>query len=166
MNENLLTFRLVQEFHRAGVAVGRCLAQANRCLAQFLILFWRKCRRGRFFENLLVAALNRAVAHAGGPGSSVVVGDDLDFDVARSLHELLQENRRVAKGFEGLGARALKSLWKLAGRANTANAVTAAARRGLNKERVAQPLSVAFGIGERFHRAVAPGRNRNLRLLG
>jgi hypothetical protein len=39
----------------------------------------------------------------------MVVGDDLHFDVACSLNELLDENGRVSKGLERL-ARALEKL--------------------------------------------------------
>ena len=166
MKEKLLAFRLVQELHGAGVAIARRLAQAHRRLAQRLILLRRERRRGRFFENLLVAALDGAVAHAGGPGGSVVVGDDLHLDVARALYQLFHENRGVAEGLERLGAGALKGFGKLARRMHPANAVTAAAGRGFNQERIAQPLGMALGIVEGFHRAAAPGRDRDLRLLG
>jgi hypothetical protein len=56
--------------------IARSLTQAHRRFAQRLILLRRKRRRGRFLENFLVAALDGAVAHAGGPRCSVVVGDD------------------------------------------------------------------------------------------
>ena len=77
-------FRLVQEFDSAGVVIARCLTQAHRRLAQRLILLRRKRRRGRFFEDFLVASLDGAVAHSGGPCRPVVVGNDLDFDVTRA----------------------------------------------------------------------------------
>ena len=160
-------FRLVQEFHRAGVAVARGLAQAYRCFAQSLILFGRKRRRRRFLKNLLVAALNGAVAHPACPGCSMVVGDDLHLNVARSpLNELLHENGRVAKGLECFGASALESFWKLAGLTNPANSVTPTPSGGLNKEWVAQVFRVVFGVGERLYRAVAPGGYLDLLLLG
>ena len=62
-----LAFRFVQELHGAGVVVSRRLAQTHRRLAQRLILFRRKRRRGRFLKNLLVAALDGAIAHAQRP---------------------------------------------------------------------------------------------------
>ena len=151
-------FRLVQEFHRAGIAVARGLAQAHRRFAKSLILFWSKNRAGGFLKNLLVAALDSAVAHPASPGGSVVVGDDLHLNVACStLNKLLHENGRVAKGLECLGASALESFGEVAGLTNFANSVTPTPSGGLNKEWVAQVLSVAFGVGERLHRAVAPG---------
>ena len=166
MNEKRLTFRFVQEFDGAGIVIARRLAQAHRRLAQRLILLGRERRRGRFFQDFLVAALDGAVAHAGGPRGSVVVGNDLDLDVARALHQLLHENGGIAEGLERLGAGALEGLRKLVCRMHPANPVTAASGRGLNKKRIAQALGMAPSLVERFHRPAAPGRYRYLRLLG
>ena len=105
-------FWFIEKFHRAGVVISGCLAQAHCRLAQRLILLQRECRGRRFFEDFLMAALNRTVAHADGPGGSIVVGNDLHFDVARLLHHLLHENSGIAEGFEGFGAGALKGLRK------------------------------------------------------
>ena len=117
MNRKRPALRLIQEFHRARVVIARRLAQAHRRLAQRLILLRRECGRGRFFQNFLVAALDRAVAYAGGPGGPVVVGNDLDFNVARALNQSLHENGGIAESFERFGAGALKSLRKF-GRLN------------------------------------------------
>ena len=83
--QEAVDFRFVQELHRAGVVIARRLTQAHRRLAQRLILFGRKRRRRSFFEDFLVASLDGAVAHAGGPRRPIVVGNDLDLDVARAL---------------------------------------------------------------------------------
>jgi hypothetical protein len=138
---------LVQELHRTGVAVGRRLAQAYRCLTQHLILLGGKRWGGSFFEDFLVAALNRAVAHPCGPRFSVLIGDDLDFDVARVLQQSLHENSGVAEGLEGFGARALKSLRELTRRTYPPNPVAAAPGRSFNKEWIAQALGVMLGVG-------------------
>jgi hypothetical protein len=106
-------FRFVQEFDCAGVVIARCLTQSHRRLPQRLILLRRKRRRGCFFENFLVASLDGAVAHAGGPCCSVVVGNNLDLDVTRALHLLLHENGRIPEGLERLGPGASKGLRKL-----------------------------------------------------
>jgi len=66
-------------------------------------------------REFLVAALNGAVAHADRPRLAMEVCDYLDFDVACSLNQLLDENSWVSKGLERLGAGAPKSFWKLAG---------------------------------------------------
>src|ERR1039458_6559761 len=160
--KELPAFRLIQEFHGACIAVAGGLAQAHCRFAQCLILFPRERRRWRFLKNFLVTALNGAVAHADGPRCSMVVCHHLHFDVACSLNQLLHENSWVSKGLERLDAGALKSFWKLTGRKHPADPVTATPCGSLKNEWIAQALSVALGIGERFHRAAAPARYRDL----
>jgi hypothetical protein len=53
---------------------------------------------GRFLDHLLVAALHRAVALAQIDRVAVLVGEHLDFDVARVLEELLHVHRGVVEG--------------------------------------------------------------------
>ena len=97
-----------------GVAIAGCLAEAHRSFAQELIQFQREARRRRLFQDLLMAALDGAVAHAGRPGCAVVVGDDLDLNVAdATLDQLFHEDGGIAEGFERLGAGALERIRKL-----------------------------------------------------
>jgi hypothetical protein len=79
---------------------------------------------------------------------------------------MLQENGWVPEGLGRLGPGAGKGLWELVRRTHQANPVATASGGGLNKERIAQALSMALGVGKGFHRPVAPGRHRYLRLLG
>ena len=94
-----------------------------------------------------------------------MIGDDLHLNVARRLNQLLHENGGIAEGFKRLGASAFKSQRELGRRIHAPNPMTAASRRGFNQKRIAQALGVALGLGERFHRAAAPWRNRYLGLL-
>ena len=55
-----------------------------------------------------MAALDGAVPHPGRPGRSVLVGDDLDLHMARTLQQLLHENRGIAERLEGFGTSALQ----------------------------------------------------------
>ena len=109
-----MAFRFVQELHRAGVVVARRLAQTHRRLTQFLILLSRERRGRRFLQDFLVAALDGAVAHPGGPRCSVVVGDDLDFDVARPFHQLLHENGGVPERLKCLASGRSRTLPEVA----------------------------------------------------
>src|SRR5208282_6304886 len=97
---------------------------------------------------LLVASLDGAVAHASGPRRPVVVSNDLDFDVACALHQLLQENGWVAKGLERFGAGTGKGLRKLVYGMHQANPVATASGSGLNKERITKAFGMALGVGE------------------
>ena len=87
-----LSFGLIQEFHSPGIAITSKLAQAHSGVAKFEILSGRERGRRGFFENFLMAALDGAVAHAGGPSGSEIVSDDLDFDVASPRDQPFQKN--------------------------------------------------------------------------
>ena len=54
-------------------------------------------RRRRFLDDLLVAALHRAVALAEVDRVALAVGEHLDLDVARVLEELLHVDQVVAE---------------------------------------------------------------------
>src|SRR3712207_9239632 len=60
-------------------------------LAQRGVLRGAERRRAGLLDDLLVAPLHRAVAHAGRPDRAVLVGDDLDLDVAAALYQPLHE---------------------------------------------------------------------------
>ena len=62
-------------------------------------------RRGRFLDDLLVAALHRAVALAQMDDVAVVVGEHLELDVARPLEEFLHVDLVVAEGRARFGLR-------------------------------------------------------------
>lgn len=55
-----------------------------------------------------MAALHGAVALIQVHGVALVVGQDLDLNVARVLHKLLHKHRAVAERRPRFGARALK----------------------------------------------------------
>ncbi|EKD60207.1 MAG: hypothetical protein ACD_54C00887G0001 [uncultured bacterium] len=85
------------EFHRAGAGIAHRFRQgaglfahrAARCLVQK--------RRRRFLDHLLVASLDRAFAFVQVDAIAVLVGQHLNFDVARLRHEFLDENPVIAK---------------------------------------------------------------------
>src|SRR6476661_493151 len=91
--------------------------------------------RRRLLENLLVAALNRAVALAERRDAAVLVGEELDLDMARPLEIALAEDRVVAKRGCRLAPRGRKRLVQLLGRTDDAHAAPAASRGSLDEER-------------------------------
>ena len=147
----LLSLWIVEEFHGAGIVVSGQFAEANSGFAKFEILIRRKRRRRRFFEDLLMPALDGAIAHAGGPRRSVIVGDDLDLNVAGSFDQSLDKNSGIAEGLEGLDTGTLKRLRELAGGVHQADAMATAASGGFDQKRKAQPLSMRQRIGDGFH---------------
>ncbi len=80
---------LVQELEGARAAVAHLLAGGGAAVAHALDQAARDAGRRRFLDDLLVAALHRAVAFAQPDGVLVLVGQHLDLDVARVLQELL-----------------------------------------------------------------------------
>jgi hypothetical protein len=99
-----------EEFDGAGVAVSCGFAQTNCSLPEFFIFVGRKSRRRCFFQNFLVPALNRAISNAYGPRGSMLIGNDLDLDVAGVLHSFLEEDCRVSECLKGLRAGGFKRL--------------------------------------------------------
>ena len=79
-----------QELHRAGVGVARCgdgLAQDRRHLRAQRV---GDGGRGRFLQQFLMPALDAAFALAQNFDVAVLVGQNLEFDVARRADVLLQ----------------------------------------------------------------------------
>ena len=68
---------------------------------------------GAFFEQLLVAALDRALALAEVDDVAVVIAEDLELDVARVLDVLLDVDVADAEGRLGLALRGLERLGQL-----------------------------------------------------
>ena len=64
--------------------------------------------RGAFLPDLLVAALQRAIALAEMDGMALAVAKHLDFDVARALEIFLDIDGVVAERGLGFGARGRK----------------------------------------------------------
>src|SRR5690242_4103183 len=113
-----------------------------------------------------MAPLNRTVPYAGSPSCSVLVGDDLDFHVARVWHKLLDENRGITESLVGFGPRALESFGEVACGVYAANPAAAAPSRGFNKNGIAETLRVRHGIGECLYGTATPGSYRYLDFLG
>ncbi len=74
-------------------------------VADRLALLGRDARRRRLFDDLLMAALQGAVALAEVHDVAVVVGEHLDLDVARLLQELLHVDLGVAEGRQRFALR-------------------------------------------------------------
>src|SRR5258708_38603946 len=102
---------------------------------------WRKSAltawRGGFLDHLLMAALDRTVALAEMDDGAVIVGEDLDLDMARIDHGFLQDQLARIEGARRLGARRADRLAKIAVALDQPHAASAAAGRGLHHHRQA-----------------------------
>ena len=91
-----------EELERAGVAIADVTAGALggglHCLAPLLVERGRR----RLLDQLLVTALDRALALAAREDVAVVVAEHLDLDVPRGRDHLLDVERAVAEGCLGL----------------------------------------------------------------
>ena len=75
--------------------------------------------------------LDGAVPHSRSPCRPVMIGDELNLDVPRSLYQLLDKDSGISESLEPLGASALESIGKFACRIDTANSLPAVAGCGL-----------------------------------
>src|SRR5208282_2996278 len=103
-------------------------------------------RARRFLDDLLVAALDRALALAEINNVAVLVAQHLDFDVARIGDEFFDEDAIIAEARFRLGARAGKVFRHLAFGEGDTHAFAAAAGGRLDHHRVTDLL----GDGDRL----------------
>src|SRR5690606_21115543 len=99
---------LEQALDRAGADVADRLGGPHRRLAdarpQLLVDAWRR----RLLDELLVPALDRAVAFAEVDRVAVAVGEDLDLDVARVGQVALEVDGRIREELLALARGALE----------------------------------------------------------
>ncbi len=107
--------------------VGEAVAQARR-----------KARGRRDLDELLVAALDAALALAEARDRAAAVADDLDLDVARPRHQALDVDVAVAEGGERLRPAALVGVVERRERRDDAHPAPAAAGDRLDHHRVAR----------------------------
>src|SRR5208283_4904178 len=117
---------------------------AYRRLTHLLAEPWRHHRARRLFEHLLMAALERTITLTQVNRIAVVVGQDLEFDMAGFFEILLEVHRARAKRRFALGAGERKELRQLGGVAGDTHPLAAATGRRLDQHRKAQPFRVGL----------------------
>ena len=121
---------------------------------------------GRLLEQLLVAALHRAVALPEQETRAVPVAEHLDLDVARVGHEFLAVELRRAERRAGLRLTGLERAGQPVGIADDPHAAAAPARRGLQDDRVADLVGHRARLVEILDGALATREDRRAGLLG
>ena len=106
---------LVEELDRAGVDVAACLRHFHGRLAHRLADGVGKLGRRALLDELLVAALARAVALAEPHGVAVRVGEDLHLDVTGPGEVALEVALAAAEALERLGLRRLERAGRVLG---------------------------------------------------
>ena len=161
-----LLIRLVEELDGTGAAVFRRADKFGRDPSKVVGLLLGQYRGTGFLDHLLVSALDGAVTHSRRPDIAVIVGDDLDLDMAGIGDKALEEHHRVAERALGLALRALECDFQFVGGEHLADAAAAATTTGLDDQRVANGLRVAAGVLAGLDGATAPRCKRNTHLLG
>src|SRR5665647_3003786 len=92
---------------------------------------------GRLLDDLLVASLYRAVAHAERPRRSLAIGNDLHLNVPGASDKTLEKHHSVAEGARGLVTSTFERVGQLVVGGDHSNAATAATGRRLEHQRVA-----------------------------
>src|SRR5436190_12159749 len=114
LEEVEVVFRRDDELARAGVAIVDAPRRRHRRLGHPLPQLVRVARRRRLLDDFLMPPLDRAVALEEVDDVAARVTEDLEFDVARLLDVLLEEEAIVAEGLHRLAPRRLDLRAKLA----------------------------------------------------
>ena len=157
-------------FDRAGIHVADAARQADGRIAELLACRLVKEHGGRLLDDLLVAALQGALALPQVQDSAVGVGEHLHLDVARRIDEALDEESVIAEGRERLAPCTSDRCRDVIALADHAHALAAAAGRGLEQSGSADLLDRGDDRLIVHPRVMASGHHRhargNGRLLG
>lgn len=123
-------------------------------------------RRGGLLDELLEAALERAVAGARDDYVAVLVGDDLGLDVARLVEVLLDEALAATEGRDGLAGGRLEQLGDLFDGLGDLHAAAAAAECRLDRNRDAVLLCEGDHLGRVGDRILRTRGHRGLGAFG
>ena len=148
--------RVHEEFDGAGIVVADSAERFADDIPDFLAQLGRHLYGRRLFDQLLVAALNRALAFPQADDVAVLVGQYLEFDVARVLDILLQVKIAIAECGRSLRLRLPIKRGQLIFIAHNAHAPPAAAGRRLEDDRETdrpRPLARFFGGSDHAVRA-------------
>lgn len=98
LHEVEAAIRVEQELDGAGVDIAHAAHRLERGLTHRLARFLVDDGTGRLLNELLVTALNRAIALAEVHGVAMRIGDDLNLHMTRTADEFLEIDLVVAEG--------------------------------------------------------------------
>ena len=139
-----------EELERAGVLVLHGLGQLDGGAAHRLARGWRDEGRRRFFQQLLVAALDGAIALPHMHDLAEPIAEDLELDVVRVLDQLFQIKCAIVEGLFRLHLGGIEALNEADVIVRLPHAASAAARDGLDHDRVADLLGDLQRVLVRF----------------
>ena len=137
-----------KELDGAGAHVADLARHDQRGSAQPLAHFRGHRRRRRLLDELLVTALDRAVAVTEVQEVTVRVGEHLHLEMARRREIPLDEQRAVTEGALGQAARGGERAVELRALAHDLHALAAAPGRGLDDQRKPEALRLVLELRE------------------
>src|SRR4051812_6111482 len=154
-----------QELEGPGVRVLHGLGRIDDDAAHPAAHLLAERRRRRLLDQLLMAALDRALALAEMDDRSEVIAEDLELDVARRFDVFLDVHVGDAERRLGLALRGLDRVRQFARGADNAHAAAAAAGGRLDDHREADLFRQLERLLLVLDRAVAAGQDRDAGLL-
>ena len=136
-----------EELHRAGPHVADRRRERHRRGVHPLERLCGGPGGRRLLDDLLVPALDRALALEEVDDRAVSVAEDLHLHVPRPFDVALEEHRRVTEGRLRLAARAGNGLGEVGGRADDAHPLATAPCGGLHQHRVADLCTPREQVG-------------------
>ena len=155
-----------QELDRARVSVLRGSGESERGIVKRRACLGIEPHRRCGLDNLLVAALYRAVALEQVERVAVVIGQNLDLDMAGAVDQLFEEHRVVAEGGAGLAPRRADLRRELARFSHDPHAAAAPAPARLDHQGKADLAGGAIGRGRIGRHRRARGQHGNLGRAG
>ncbi len=137
LHEVVVAFNVEQELERAGAFIPDRLHCRHGGRAHAFAKLSGDRRRGRFFDQLLVAPLHRTIALPEVDRVAVTVGENLNLDMARLGNRALQDHGGVAERVLRFRLCAAQRVGKVGGGVHEPHAAPTTARRGLDHHRVA-----------------------------
>ncbi len=150
-----------QIFDGAGADIVRGFGDAQRIRGQFGALFGREVRCRRALNDLLVAALDRAVAFEKVHDIAVGVAENLAFDVTRALNELFEIDFVLAEGGLGFALTFVHFPKQVVRVADGPHTATATAPGGLEHDRIADLLGQTLDFFLVVRERIGRGNDRN-----
>ncbi len=150
-----------QALDRARVAVARRAHGTERGVVERAPRLLAEERRGRLLEQLLVPALDAALALADDQRAARTVAHHLHLDVVRVDDDLLQVQPAVAERRLGLGRGRRVGRLELRRLGDRAHAAPAAARGRLEQHRIADLAGDPAGLVHAGQAALGAGHERH-----
>ena len=165
-NEIELPVRGQDEFHGPRPHIARRLGGGHGGLAHPLPQLRRQRPGGGFLDELLPAALHRAVPLPQMDHMALGIRHDLELNVPGVQHQLFQIHLSVAEAGHRLGLGGLIGAVQLLRPVHLPHPPAPASGGGLQQHGIAHLLGQRPGGGRVGHRAVRPGDHRHPGLLG